>query len=111
MKYTFWVYPSRAVAREEREADMRSRTSYGDLKKVLDPFFFGRHWEHVTVLFEGRRADMFVDECGVLDDLPRNDAATAIYRANWLIQHPNADPETLPYIAGVAILFEKVVWI
>jgi hypothetical protein len=66
------------------------------------------HAEHVAVLFNGKRAHMFVDEMGHHEGLPRNDAATAIYRANWLAQHPDCDPETLPWIAGDAVVLEGV---
>lgn len=121
MKYTFWLYPARAVEHEQREVDLphtkielspdaTEGPSYKALSAVLDPLFFKRPWEHVSVLFEGRRTDMFVDESGVLDGLPRNEAATAIYRANWLSQYPHADPESLPHIAGLAVVFEKRVW-
>lgn len=55
--------------------------------------------------------DMFIDEDGHSRDRPRrNEKATAIYRANWLRQHPSTDPETLPWIAGPAVLFDKRVW-
>jgi hypothetical protein len=110
IKHTFWIYPARPVAREERSALMTPEPDIKELHAVLDPLFFKRNWEHVTVLFEGRRADMFVDERGRLDDLPRNDAATAIYRAGWLARFPESNPEDLHWIAGTAVLFERVVW-
>jgi hypothetical protein len=66
--------------------------------------------EHVTVLHEGKRADMFVDEHGVRKQLPRNEAATAIYRNNWLTHHPKDAPESLPAIYGTAVLFDRIVW-
>jgi hypothetical protein len=56
--------------------------------------------------------DMFVDEIGHVRDggpKPRNDAATAIYRANWL-RAEGGDPETLPWIAGIAIVFDRRIW-
>jgi hypothetical protein len=53
---------------------------------------------------------MFVDEDGHGRERPRNEAATTIYRANWLRQHPGVDPETLPWIAGPAVLFDRRVW-
>jgi hypothetical protein len=67
--------------------------------------------EHVSVLFQDQHADMFVDERGVIDGLPRNDLATAIYRENWMRQHPDNDPESLPHIAGTAVVFHgRRVW-
>jgi hypothetical protein len=61
--------------------------------------------EHVNVLFEGKRAHMFVHEEGLLLGLPRNDPATKIYRAAWLARHPKDDPESLSYIIGPAVLY------
>jgi hypothetical protein len=58
---------------------------------------------------------MFVSEYGHMrlttrERLPINDRATAIYRNNWMTQYPDTDPETLPNIAGIAILFYRTVW-
>ena len=53
---------------------------------------------------------MFVNETGIVKKLPRNDEATRLYRANWLKRHPKDDPESLPYIAGAAVVFEERVW-
>ena len=87
---------------------------YEQLRELIEPVL-GGPLEHVSVLWNGERADMFVDELGHVelttrDPLPRNDEATAIYRANWLKQHPGTDPETLAWIAGTAILFRVRVW-
>lgn len=46
----------------------------------------------------------------MLDELSRNDEATTIYRAAYMAQHPDHDPEGLPYIAGTAVLFRDRVW-
>lgn len=71
----------------------------------------GAAWpEHVAVLHEGRRADMFVHEDGHGERLPRNEAATAIYRAWHLSQNPGEDPEASPWIAGPAVIFDRIVW-
>lgn len=48
---------------------------------------------------------MFVDEMGALKRLPRNDAATKIYRNSFLSKRPDDDPEKLPLIAGPAVVF------
>jgi hypothetical protein len=93
---------------------MAKRPSLDELHAIIDPYLEidgeKRNLEHVNVLFNGTPHDMFVDECGVLDELPRNEAATAIYRANWLDMHPDDDPESLPHIAGVALVFWRKVW-
>lgn len=83
---------------------------YPALKAIVEPFLDGGDLEHVTVLHDGKRTDMFVDECGSLKGLPRNEPATSIYRNNWLTQHPKEDPESLPAIYGPAVLFSRRVW-
>lgn len=71
----------------------------------------GKDVEHVRVWHEGKYLDMFVDETGVLDQLPLNTAATAVYRANWMAHEPNPGPvDELPIIAGDAVLFLEKVW-
>lgn len=67
--------------------------------------------EHVTVLHEGERRDLFVDDAGERKNLPRNEEATTIYRHNWITQHPKVDPETMPYIYGDAVFFpHRRIW-
>ena len=80
------------------------------LRGVLGPIFAGADFEHVAVLHEGRRTDMFVDENGHAKGLTRNDAGTAIYRANAMRQDPTQDPEALPFIVGPVALFDRRVW-
>ena len=95
---------------ETAEHDMDECPGLDALRAVLRPIFGGAYTEHVAVLHEGRRADMFVDEAFHAKGLPRNAAATAIYQANWMEQHPDDDPEDLPWIAGDAVLFGRPVW-
>lgn len=91
--------------------------NYKALKAIVEPIT-GHPLEHVTVWadFTGgnnfRRADMFVNEMGHLETppLPRNEAATLIYRRNALMHQGYTDPEDLPWIAGPAVLFEHIVW-
>jgi hypothetical protein len=52
---------------------------------------------------------MFVDETRDHQRVRRNES-TRLYRANWLKRHPKDDPESLPYIAGAAAVFEERVW-
>jgi hypothetical protein len=67
--------------------------------------------EHVNVWHNEKYLDMFVDETGVLKELPFNNKATTIYRANWKAHEPNPGPDDeLPYIAGNAVLFMEKVW-
>src|SRR5271166_2318379 len=65
-------------------------------------------WEHVHVLFGGVCTDMFVSATGALSTrtrpmLPVNAAATIIYRAAWMLQHPDTSPDSLPAIHGTAV--------
>jgi len=88
---------------------------YNAIKSLIEPILAGEPLMHVSVLHDGKRRDMFVSEIGRMElttrgPLPRNDRATAIYRAKWLTRHPEVDPESLPFIAGPAVLFERVVW-
>ncbi len=98
---------------ETRDVELRTRDGdvpWPALRALIERALDGAALEHVTVLWQDRRADMFVDEIGVLKDLPYNEEATAIYRANWLAQHPATEPEALPFIAGPAVLFDDIVW-
>jgi hypothetical protein len=96
-------------SREDRSVDMAGDPGLAELRDVLEPILAGRP-EHVAVLHEGRRTDMFVDEAFAPKGLPRNEAATAIYRAWWLKRCPSDDPETLPWIAGPVVIFDRIVW-
>ena len=97
--------------------DWPHESGYRRLKQLLEPIL-GGPLEHVSVLadFAGginfKRADMFVNELGhvLKEPLQRNEAATAIYRRNALINLGATDPEALPWIAGPAVLFERLVW-
>jgi hypothetical protein len=70
----------------------------------------GADFEHVTVSWNGTRADMFVGEESSLRDLPMNAKATRIYRAAQMERYPALNPDCLPAVHGVAVLFEEIVW-
>jgi hypothetical protein len=85
------------------------------IEECVQPLIDGEPIEQVSVLYRGRRHDMFVSELGHValttrPPLPRNETATAIYRRAALERHPERDPEDLPWIAGPAILFDRIVW-
>lgn len=95
---------------EEREEDWPEAPGYRFLVEKLGPLIRG-DIERVNVFWEGRYTDMFVDEVGQLKGLDHNEAATAIYRNNWLThQDPKADPDSLPSVVGVAVLVSRQVW-
>lgn len=83
---------------------------YAFLCELIEPMLDGAKLEHVTVLYQGRRGDMFVDEFGSVRGLPRNEHATSIYRAASLDREPGLDPESLPAIYGPAVVFDRQVW-
>lgn len=80
------------------------------INKLVQPLIGGGNIEHVAVLHDGQRRDMFVDDEGHVKGLPRNDRATSIYRTNTMTREPGCDPEALPHIAGPAVLFTRRVW-
>lgn len=95
---------------EVHTIELPAEPDYFQLKAIIEPVIGNNYFEHVAVLHKGERTDMFVDENGLLKGMPRNERATAIYRNNWLTQHPGTEPETLPWIVGPALLFSRRVW-
>jgi hypothetical protein len=83
---------------------------YKAIKAALAPII-GTKIEHVTVLHDGNRHDMFVSEDGHVQCLPRNELATTVYRNAHMTQRavPGEDPKGLPWIAGPAVLFHNVI--
>lgn len=115
MKTTMTIIPCDGSPETKREVEFKNDTpSYEELRALVEPAIpslnGGHAFERVNVWLNDHYTDMFVDEVGVLKDLPRNYLATAIYRANWLRQHPETGPEDMPHIAGVAVLFSDRVW-
>ena len=96
--------------------DWPHEPGYKKIKALVDPLLgAGEPLEHVSVLHDGKRKDMFVSELGHVElttrrPLPINATATKIYRAAALSNDPGAHPDELPDIAGVAILFHRIVW-
>ena len=90
---------------------MRPEPDLNELRKYIEPHLDGEQLEHVTVLWDGKRTDMFVGECSAINGrMIRNVRATEIYRNGTLTQHPDVDPESLPAISGPAVLFDRRVW-
>lgn len=92
--------------------DWPEEPGYDQIKALVEPLLDGGWLEHVTVLFQDRPHDMFVDEEGRLPhkSLPRNEKATAIYRRAALKRDPKRDPESFAWIAGTAVIFHRRVW-
>jgi hypothetical protein len=96
----------------DHEILMEKKPVYEDLRSVVEPHLCGANLLHVLVLCPdtGNWTDMFIDDMGALKRLARNEAATRIYRNDFLSKNPNADPEQLQYIAGPAVVFLRPVW-
>jgi len=116
MKTEYTILKPGDVPVERGEVDWPKEPGYQLIKALVEPLLGDNEpLEHVAVLHDGKRRDMFVSEYGHMrlttrEPLPINDRATAVYRNNWMTQHPDQDPETLPGIAGNAILFHRIVW-
>ena len=97
---------------EETEVtlDMAEHPTLREIENVLTPYFDGAYIEHVNVLTDDGYTDMFVDEDGFAKALQRNEKATAVYRRNWLEQHPQVNPESTNHIVGTAVVFSRRVW-
>jgi hypothetical protein len=96
----------------DHEILLDKKPVYEVLRVLVEPHLGGARLMHVRVLCPllGEWTDMFIDDMGALKRLPRNDHATTIYRNGLLSKNPNEDPETLPYIAGPAVVFFRPVW-
>lgn len=99
-----------AQAPQRKAIELPDTPGIDRLHDILDPILGTRDFEHVYVLHDGHRADMFVDETGHWKGLPRNEDATRIYRTAWMARYPSADIESLPEIVGTAVLFDNEVW-
>lgn len=88
--------------------DLKRDPGYDELRALILPHLGGGDLERVAVLYDGRACDMFVDDRGLIKDLPRNEAATEIY---WEASRRRGDDLTgASHIAGTAILFDRQVW-
>jgi hypothetical protein len=85
------------------------RPTFNLIDRLVKPLI-GGSIEHISVLDNGQRRDMFVDDEGKKKGLPRNRGATAIYRAHTLTLAPDMDPEDLPEIVGPAVIFARRMW-
>jgi hypothetical protein len=96
----------------DHEILMEKKPVYDELLRLIEPHVGGASLMHVRVLCPDLNAwtDMFIDDMGALKKLPRNDAATKIYRNSFLSKHPDDDPEKFPYIAGPAVVFLRPIW-
>ena len=111
MNTVYHVIPEIGSTRSIVTETLPERPNLNQLRQIIEPHLDGERLEHVTVLWNGRRTDMFVGENSAINGrMIRNVRATEIYRNNWLTQYPDTDPESLPAISGPAVIFDRRVW-
>jgi hypothetical protein len=115
MRTEYTIFRPGHESGERHEIDWPEEPDYREIVALISSILGGADLEHVNVLYEAARHDMFIDELSSTSlkpgyPLPQNDRATEIYRANWLAHHRCADPEELPAIYGPAVLFHRIVW-
>jgi hypothetical protein len=116
-KTVYEVYRVGQSEPERGEIDWDGPPGYDRIRALVEPLLgAGEPLEHVSVLHNGQRCDMFVSELGNValtsrEPLPINERATAIYRNYTLTKDPGRFPGGLPAIAGTAVLFpDRIVW-
>lgn len=117
---------------KEFENEMSKDPGYELLRSIISPLIERGQLEHVYVWadFEHdglkqsmtghqldwnfKALDMFVDENGHSQNLRRNEIATTIYRRATMegrsSRPPPDNPETLDFIVGPVVLFDRRVW-
>lgn len=87
------------------------RTIAAVVEPVLHKARPGADLERVLVFWDGKYADMFVDDCGQMLNLPVNPEATKVYHNNVRVHDPeHAYDARLVSIHGIAVLFNRRVW-
>ncbi|NTE96712.1 hypothetical protein [Agrobacterium tumefaciens] len=99
-------------AEEVHTVELPEQPEFKQLAAVIQPILGkNRDMERINVFWQDRYACMFVDDMGVLDDLPLNAKATEIYNNNLRVHNPELHAELgVNPIHGVAILFDRRVW-
>jgi hypothetical protein len=108
--------PGRASGKIEM-ADLSDMPSLDEIKSAVVPLLGSgcMDLEHVSVLYNGKRADMFVDEFSSIVrpkdgryPLPVNEAATDIYHAASRMRGENLT--NAPKIHGPAVVSLRRIW-
>ncbi len=109
MKTDYTIF--RTDGTEERgEIDWPEDPGYDRLSVLCRPIIGADMLDRAAVLHDKQRMDLIVDESGHPKGLDRNEAATTVYRQYAVSKEPGLDPESLPWIAGDAVLFYRRVW-
>lgn len=112
----FRVYTPGTLRYSVVRHDMRRDPGFDMLNSVIKPLlgFDVENMEHISVLFDGKARDMFVDELGGTTTKTRlhfkavNEAATEIYHA--YSKSKGIDMSDATPIRGVAVLAMRKVW-
>lgn len=105
---------------QEFENELNKDPGYDMLRSIISPLIERGPLEHVSVWADYdfgedcKALDMFVNENGLIQKLPRNKKATDIYR-NYVmsgrgVQPAPKNPEKLDFVVGPAVLFSRRVW-
>lgn len=102
------IYPDGRVL--HGSVDWPYAPTYEDIKTLVGPYVgLGERIGRIPVVHDGRRAHMIV--AARADGLAANESATALFQSSWIAQHPNTDPAALTPVMGVAVLFDRQVWL
>lgn len=80
-----------------------------EVRKVVSEFI-AHGIQRVSVVLDGRTADMFVEDANQPGEHPLNERATLIYNRQYLLDHADVDIDRLPRIYGPALVFDDPVW-
>ena len=115
MRTTYTIYYPNGDTMDAA-VDLPEQPSFREIFKIVGPIIgAGEPIERIRILYGLDYTDMFVSELGHLTlstrmPLPINPMATDLYRENMVANEPDIDPDLLPVIAGVAVVFHRPVW-
>lgn len=93
-KFSFYIVEPGKPLGLVQTIEFSVEPTYAELHKLLQPIF--KDWfEHVRIMFGKKEASMFVDESGLLKQLPINATAMQYYPG---------------IIVGTAVIFTENVW-
>jgi hypothetical protein len=77
-----------------------------DIDRAVAEYLEGGTPFRILMTLDGRPKALYVDDLAIPKELPRNERATRLYQAKYIANNPDADPATLPYVAGPAVLVD-----
>ena len=116
MKTKLFIFKPGGKIPEEKTIDMSETPSYTEIADIMIPILANdcSDVEHVSVLYNNRQHDMFVDGEGAINKpyrrpLPHNEEATKIY---YEADRQRGSDVTMPQpgIHGIAIITDRLIW-